>query len=169
LTNKIDIWYNIRMQNKQIQSIIEQLDKNGAISFVPTGNSMWPTLKSKGQSVVVQKHKARLNVLDVALFVYHEKLVLHRVIKVTEDGYLTCGDGMLAGESIKESDVLGVMQAFYYKNKQIKATDEKYIRAIKSWYSNPKKRIRKIKGFQFRLRVKSKLIRLFIRKGGKNV
>ncbi len=32
-----------------------ELDKNGAIAFVPSGNSMWPILKNKGQSVIVVK------------------------------------------------------------------------------------------------------------------
>ena len=32
-----------------------ELEKNGALAFVPSGNSMWPTLKNRGQSVIVER------------------------------------------------------------------------------------------------------------------
>ena len=41
----------------KINDYIEKLNKNQVISFVPRGDSMWPTLKNKGQSVIVSAKK----------------------------------------------------------------------------------------------------------------
>ena len=70
-----------------------KLTDNNVISFVPGGNSMWPTLKNKGQSVVVKAKTERLNKFDVALYVRGQNIfVLHRVMEVLNDGYIMCGD-----------------------------------------------------------------------------
>ena len=57
-----------------------QLEKNGAIAFVPGGNSMWPTLKNRGQSVVIVKKEQKLKPMDVAFYQRVDgAFVLHRV------------------------------------------------------------------------------------------
>ena len=38
-----------------------ELEKNNVIAFVPGGNSMWPMLKNRGQSVIVQPKTQKLN------------------------------------------------------------------------------------------------------------
>ena len=154
---------------ENVNKLIEQLNIEGVISFVPSGNSMWPTLKSKGQSVIAVKKQGRLNEFDVALFTYNGSLVLHRVIEVTDTGYITCGDGMLSCERVEEQSVIGVLKGFYIKDKFIEVTDQKYIDKTKKWYSNPKKRQKRINRFHFSMRVKGKLKRIFCKKGDKNV
>ncbi len=159
------------MKNKgEISALIEQLNSSGAISFVPIGHSMWPTLKNKGQAVIVAKKTGRLNVLDVALFV-HEKagLVLHRVLRVTPDGYITCGDSQFTTEIVKEENVLGVMTGFYVKEKYIDVSSPKYVKKIERWYKRKKIRKFKIKRFYFSLSIKAKIKRIFIKKGKENV
>ena len=70
-----------------------ELEKNGILAFVPGGNSMWPTLKNRGQSVVVLVKKEKLKRYDVALYLRDNgTFVLHRVIEPTEWGYIICGD-----------------------------------------------------------------------------
>ena len=155
------------MKNQlEINALSEQLNTSGAISFVPGGNSMWPTLKNKGQSVIVAKKTAPLNKFDVALFV-HEKagLVLHRVISVVDGGYITCGDSQFTTENVKEDDVLGVMIGFYVKDKYIDVSLQKHKEKIERWYKHKKIRKIKIKRFYFTLAVKAKLKRIFSKKG----
>lgn len=152
------------MEKSNILALAEQLNNNQAISFVPTGNSMWPTLKSKGQAVVVQKKTGRLKEFDVALYYSDDKLILHRVLRVQEDGYITCGDSQLVCESVPEQSVIGVMTGFYENKKFVDANDVKQVERIKKWYSNPKKRKAKIKMFFFFERVKGKLKRIFSKK-----
>lgn len=142
-----------------------ELDKNGAIAFVPSGNSMWPILKNKGQSVVVVKKTGRLGRYDVALYerpggVY----VLHRVMKSEDDGYVICGDSQFSLERVKEDQVFGVMTGFYRGKKYVPCTDEKYKKKVENWYKRVKLRKLRLKFFYLRVRFKNLLGRIF---GGK--
>lgn len=139
-----------------------ELVKDGAIAFVPGGNSMWPTLKNRGQSVVVIKKEERLNLFDVAFYSREDgKFVLHRVIEVAEDGYITCGDSQFTQEAVKEEKVFGKMAGFYKGKRYVDCSDEKYLAKVKRWYKNEKRRKRKVKAFYFGERVKSKLKKIF--------
>ncbi len=139
-----------------------QLEKNGVIAFVPGGNSMWPTLKNRGQSVIIVKKEQKLKALDVAFYQRADgTFVLHRVIKVTDFGYYMLGDSQVNPEKVEEEQVFGVMQGFYSGKKYIECTDEKYIESVKKWYSNPKRRKRKLKFFYLRVGIKRRLKKLF--------
>lgn len=135
-----------------------ELEKNGAIAFVPKGNSMWPMLKHKGQSVIVTKKTEKLKRFDVAL--YQRKngvFVLHRVMEPTDYGYLMCGDSQLEYEKVDEEQVFGVMQGFYHGKKYIVSTDDDYVKRVNKWYGNPKRRKRKLKAFFNYLAIRHKL------------
>ena len=158
------------MENNFNQAIIDQLNSVGTISFVPKGNSMWPTLKHKGQSVIVQKKQERLSKLDVALFIdQNGALVLHRVMQATEDGYVTRGDSQTNFEKVPEQNVIGIMVGFYQKNEYVDVNSEKHLLEVQKWLSDETKRRKKIKRFYFRLKVKGKIKRIFSKKGNKNV
>ncbi len=156
-----------KSRNADYKSEIERL---GTIIFVPNGVSMWPFLKNHGQSVVVERKTGRLEVYDVAFYQRENgSFVLHRVLKVLNDGYLTCGDSQLNLEKVKEEGVFGVMVEFYKGKTLINARDEKYLKRVKKWYERKKWRKFRLKIFYFSLRVKSKLKRIFTRKKQENV
>ena len=134
-----------------------ELEKNGIIAFVPKGNSMWPTLKNRKQSVIVAKKTQRLKPFDVALYERDNGIcVLHRVIEVHDSYYVICGDSQFYYEKVDEDAVIGVMTSFYRGNKSVEVTDPKYIKEINKWYSNDKRRKRKVNRFYFRQRLKYK-------------
>ena len=137
------------------------LEEKGEISFVPSGNSMWPTLKNRKQTVVVQKKVERLNVFDVALFEKDGVIVLHRVMEVTANGYVTCGDSQLKSETVLETDVIGVLKGFYKGKKFVPITDKKHIKKVQSWYKRKSFRKFRIKLFYLGLRIKTKLNKIF--------
>ena len=150
------------MESNLNQAIIDQLNSVGTISFVPKGNSMWPTLKHKGQSVIVQKKQERLSKFDVVLFVdQNGTLVLHRVMQVTDDGYVTRGDSQVNFEKVPEQNVIGVMIGFYQKNQYVDVNSEKHLLKVKNWLKDENKRIKKIKKFYISLKVKGKIKRIF--------
>lgn len=135
-----------------------ELENKNVIAIVPTGNSMWPMLKHRKQSVLVSKKTQRLKPFDVAL--YERKngtYVLHRVMELTDTGYVICGDSQSYFEEVKEEAVIGVMTAFYRGKKCIEATDEKYIAKVQKWYSNEEKRAKKAKRFFFIQNIKYKI------------
>lgn len=139
-----------------------ELERNGAIAFVPSGNSMWPTLKNRGQSVIVLKKKERLKRYDVAMYVRADgKFVLHRVMKPIDGGYVMCGDSQFSLERVDEDQVFGIMTGFYRGKKYIDCTDPKYIRSTERWFLHKRIRKLRLKLFYFRVRVKGFLKRRF--------
>jgi len=143
-----------------------ELNKSGVIGFVPGGNSMWPILKNRKQSVVVQKKTEKLKRFDVALYTRPDGgYVLHRVMEQTETGYIMCGDSQYSLEPVLEEKVIGYMSGFYRGKKYIECTNPKYKKQVENWYG--KKTIRKIrlKLFYLRVRIKNKLKKIF----GKNL
>ena len=151
---------------QEIADYKSQIEKNNVIAFVPGGNSMWPILKNKKQSVIVQKKQARLKKFDVGFYQRDNgAFVLHRVMQVIDGGYVMCGDSQFNTEKVKEENVFGVMEGFYQGKKYIEVTNPKYIKRVKSWYLHKFRRKVRLKMFYFSNRVKNKLARIFKRSG----
>lgn len=136
----------------------EELKKTGAIAFVPSGVSMWPTLKNRGQTVIVTAKKERLKRYDVALFVRRDgKYVLHRVMEPKEGFYIICGDSQFVTENVKEEQVIGVMEGFYRGKRYISCSDEDYKKEVEEWFAKKTRRKIKLKVFYFFRGVRGKL------------
>ncbi len=139
-----------------------ELKKNGVIGFVPSGNSMWPIIKNRKHSVVVLAKTEKLKPLDVALYIRADgTFVLHRVMEITEQGYIMCGDSQTSLETVLEDQVIGYMSGFYKGKRYIESTDPEYLDRVKKWYGNSKRRKRKIKCFYRRLWLKGIIKRIF--------
>ncbi len=147
----------------------KELDHNNAIAFVPCGNSMWPILKNKGQSVVVYKKTERLKRYDVALYERANGVyVLHRVMEPILGGYVICGDSQFTLEKVKEEQVFGVMAGFYHGADYISCSDEKYKKKVEKWYKNARRRKLRLKLFYFRVRIKGYIGRVFHKRSKKD-
>ena len=145
---------------------IKALTEKGVLAFVPNGNSMWPTLKNGKHSVIIQPKTQRLTKYQVAFFTRADgSFVLHRVIDLTEDGYLVCGDSQLQPEKVLEERVVGVMTGYYLGDKFVDANSPKHLLKIERFYKRARTRKFRIKNFNFRLRLKNKLKRIFKKKG----
>lgn len=141
-----------------------ELEKNGAIAFVPGGNSMWPILKNKSQSVIILPKTEKLKRFDVALYQRDNgTYVLHRVMQPTEYGYVMCGDSQFTLEKVREEAVFGVMTSFYRGKNSIEVTDKEYIKEVEDWYGNERRRKRKINNFFFKQKIKNKIRGVFRR------
>lgn len=145
-------------------SVIEKGDyaqvllKNGVLSFAPNGNSMWPFIKNRKQTVVIEKPLDTVKKFDVLLYVRPDgSYVLHRVVEILKDGYLMRGDSQNVAEKIDKDCVIGVMTSFFKGKKQILVNDENYVKKVEKWYKDyPLTRLRK-KLFSLKNRIKYKL------------
>ena len=143
-----------------------QLNENGVISIIPSGFSMWPFLKNKGQSVIIEKINKSLKKFDVVLYERADKtLVLHRIIEILDGEYILQGDSQFYVEKVKKENIIGVMVGFYKGKKYIPATNEKYLKKVEKWCRKGTIVKSKIKCFYLRLKIKSKLKRIFCKKG----
>ncbi len=110
---------------------IEQVLKETGKYIGPTvGGSMLPMLKNRRDTIVVVAKTERLKPLDVALYKRGEGYILHRVLTVTDTGYIIRGDNCYYDEIVQENAVLGVLTEFFRKDKHYFCTDEGYLRYV---------------------------------------
>lgn len=109
-------------------TIEEVLEKEGKYVGPTVGVSMLPLLKNRRDTVVVSKKTERLKPFDVALYRRGADYVLHRVLSVTDTGYIIRGDNCYADEIVPEETVIGVLTEFFRKGKHVYCTDKKYLR-----------------------------------------
>ena len=133
---------------------IEDVLQDRGIYVGPTvGVSMLPMLKTGRDTVVIVKKENRLSPLDVALYKRGDgAYVLHRVLSVTEKGYIIRGDNCYVDEIVPEYAVLGVLREFYQKDKHILCTDEKYLAYVRKRLKTYKSRRRRV---MFKRKVRS--------------
>lgn len=120
------------MSEREIQKIEDVLLSKGQYVGPTAGISMLPMLKNRRDTIVVIKKTERLKPLDVALYKRGDLYVLHRVLSVTETGYIIRGDNCYSDEIVPEEAVIGVLTEFFRKDKHIVCeTDKKYHRYVR--------------------------------------
>ncbi len=156
------------MSELEIQKIEDVLASKGQYVGPTVGVSMLPMLKNRRDTIVVQKKTERLKPLDVALYRRGELYVLHRVLQVTDDGYIIRGDNCYADEIVPEEAVIGVLTEFFRKDKHVICADDK------RYHRYVKRRLKTYKSRRFFVRLKAKckaavkkVLRLFGYKGRK--
>ncbi len=138
------------MTDSTKKTIEEILAEKGTYIGPTVGVSMLPMLKNRRDTIVVQAKTERLKPLDVALYRRGEAYILHRVLSVTDTGYIIRGDNCYSDEIVPEETVIGVLTEFFRKNKHYYCTDEKYLRYVK-------KRLKSYKRRRFFMRIKWKI------------
>lgn len=109
------------------QSVEALLRRDGKYIVTTVGTSMKPMLRDRSDSVLLVPVTGRLRRFDVPLYRRSTgELVLHRILRVYEDGYAVCGDNQLRAERIREDQVLGVMRGFFRKHGYVDAGAFRY-------------------------------------------
>ena len=111
--------------------LLENLIKTGQHVGPTVGKSMEPMLRERRDSVVIKRKDERLKKWDVAFYVVAGRFILHRVIKVTDTGYIIRGDNCYADEVVPENAVFGVLTEFFREDKHYYCTDKEYLKYVK--------------------------------------
>ena len=138
------------MSTPEIQKIEDVLLSQGQYIGPTVGVSMLPMLKNRRDTIVVARKTERLKPLDVALYRRGPQYVLHRVLQVTDTGYIIRGDNCYADEIVPEEAVIGVLTEFFRKDKHYFCTDKKYLKYAE-------KRVKRYKIRRFFVRIKMKI------------
>ncbi len=99
-------------------NIEEMLLRDGVYISTTSGVSMYPMLRDRRDTIVVETCGERLKKYDVALFKRGDQYVFHRVIKVLPKTYFIRGDNCIAYDVVKDGDVLGKLTRFYRAEKE---------------------------------------------------
>ncbi len=104
------------MAETELKNAEELLKTQDEVMTRTKGASMRPLLRQGRDIVVIKRPQFPLKAGDVPLYRVREKkeLVLHRILKADKDGtYIIRGDNLFLKEYVKESQIVGVMKAFY--------------------------------------------------------
>ena len=104
------------MGETELKNAEELLKTQDEVMTRTKGTSMRPLLRQGRDIVVIKRPEFPLKAGDVPLYRVREKkeLVLHRSLKAMGDGtYIIRGDNLFFKEYVKESQIVGVMKAFY--------------------------------------------------------
>lgn len=108
-------------------TIEEVLAAEGKFVSTTSGISMKPLFFDRRDTIIILPPKGRLKKYDVPLYRRGDEYILHRVIKVLPDSYVIRGDNCEYNEyGIKDADIIGVLYAFYRKNKYFEVMDFRY-------------------------------------------
>lgn len=128
------------MSEAEKRTIEEVLLEKGIYIGPTVGVSMLPMLKNRRDTIVVKAKTERLNPLDVALYKRGSAYILHRVLTVTDSGYIIRGDNCYYDEIVPEEAVIGVLTEFFRKKKHYFCTDAQYLKYVKRHLKNYKVR-----------------------------
>lgn len=119
-------------------SFEEELERSGKLVYTTVGVSMNPLIKQDRDLSIIEKPKGRLKKFDVALYKRaNGQYVLHRVVKVLEDGYVILGDNCCSKEyNIKESQILGVLTSLVRNGKEINLNSFGYKLYVRARYAH---------------------------------
>ena len=105
-----------------ISPVLEETIMSGIdVKLTVTGNSMFPTLRSKRDSVLISKDYDSLKKYDIPLYKRDNgEYILHRVIKIKNGMFCANGDNQYTvEENIPEASVIGVVKEIYRGDKTI--------------------------------------------------
>ncbi len=129
-----------RVELSELLPLMEEvLSSGGEFSFIPGGNSMRPMLYGRRDQVTIVKPQGRLKKYDLPLFRRPDgAFVLHRVVKVLPDSYVTRGDCTVTFErDITDSQIVGVVKSFVRKGKAYSVSSKEYRIYCAIWTAFP--------------------------------
>lgn len=120
----------------KISTYEQELEQKGSFTYRNKGVSMLPMLKEGRDLFTVAKKQGRCQKYDVVLYRRPpDQYVLHRVVKVCENGYVILGDNCLNKEyNIPEDAVIGVLTSFVRKGKEYSVHHKGYRIYTVVWY-----------------------------------
>ncbi len=134
------------IEKSNIEEIIE---RDGAFVSTISGYSMSPMLKDRRDTVVISQIAGEIKKYDVILYRAGGKYVLHRVVKVREDHYVTCGDNCAALERVPKDSVIGILSEVWRGEEKLDLTSKAYRsyckRQVAAFY--PRKTYRNLRKF----------------------
>ena len=108
----------IAVEENTKKTIEEAIREDGVYVSTTSGVSMRPLFKHRRDTVIISRVEGRLKKYDVPLYRRGDQYILHRIVKVLPDSYVIVGDNCIAREyDIKDENIIGVLTAFYRKNR----------------------------------------------------
>ena len=114
--------------------ILTQLENGGRARLTVTGRSMLPLLRAYRDAVELIPISAQQKKGQIVLYRRASgQFVLHRIVRLTEDGYICCGDNEAVREPVSHSQLLAVVDGLVRKGKRISMDNFSYRLYVALW------------------------------------
>ncbi len=114
-----------------MSNLERELEKNGIFVTRTAGDSMKPMLYD-GCKVIIAPPVFPLKKYDIPVYRRDGHYVMHRIMRVTKNGYIICGDNRINLEKdVTDKDIVGVLYAFYHGGRLTLCTDKEYVKYSK--------------------------------------
>ncbi len=139
----------------------EEIRNSGKLIYTTVGVSMRPLIKQGRDLLIVTKPQGRLKKYDIPLYKRKNgQYVLHRVVKVKDDGYVILGDNCIKWENdIKDDQIIGVLTSLVRKGKEVDFNSFGYRFYSRAWYLLYPVRVIFMSARRLAGKIKRKLIR----------
>ena len=139
----------------------EEIQNSGKLIYTTVGVSMRPLIKQGRDLLIVTKPQGRLKKYDIPLYKRKNgQYVLHRVVKVKDDGYVILGDNCIKWENdIKDDQIIGVLTSLVRKGKEVDFDSFGYRFYSRAWYLLYPVRVIFMSARRLAGKIKRKLIR----------
>ena len=121
----MDFWHKKDYHLDDLMPLFkERLSEGYTVQFGPKGTSMMPMLRQGIDMVVLAPLPGKLKKYDLPLYQRPGgQYVLHRIVKVTPEGYTCSGDNQFAYEpGVRHDQMIGVVTGFYRGEEYISVT-----------------------------------------------
>ena len=139
----------------------EEIQNSGKLIYTTVGVSMRPLIKQGRDLLIVTMPQGRLKKYDIPLYKRKNgQYVLHRVVKVKDDGYVILGDNCIKWENdIKDDQIIGVLTSLVRKGKEVDFNSFGYRFYSRAWYLLYPVRVIFMSARRLAGKIKRKLIR----------
>ena len=114
MTEDMDALNSGRDESRGTATYEEILGKGQSLVYTNVGRSMMPLLRQRRDILIIEpKPPGRLKKYDVPLYKRGRKYILHRIVEVTDTGYVIIGDNNTFYEyDVTDDMILGVLTGF---------------------------------------------------------
>lgn len=111
-----------------------QLENGGRARLTVTGRSMLPLLRAYRDSVELIPVSGQQKKGKIILYRRENgQFVLHRIVRLTESGYICCGDNEAVREPVAQEQLLAVVDGLIRKGKQVSMKNFSYRGYVALW------------------------------------
>ena len=119
------------MKSVELSDVIK---RKGIYVGTVNGNSMFPMLRNRKDTLIIRPLTGKLKKYDVVLYRKRDMYVLHRIVKIMSEGYIICGDNCINLETdVTDEQIIGKLEGFYWGERQISMNGLPYKLYCRIW------------------------------------
>lgn len=118
-------------ENEKVEALIRIANEGKIVRILGVGNSMRPLLHG-GRDYVYFENKKNYKTGDIVLYISNGIYIMHRIAKITDEGYIMLGDGnQIMEEPISEENIF--LKAIGFKRKNVYISVKNPLYRLYSW------------------------------------